>query len=76
MKFEMFLLPFAILLFSYLMYIFFHKGKKRPILGEKRNNMTKYLNNYYSHRLYWWWLVMLIFGLLILIPLIVMDLFM
>lgn len=42
MKFEMYLLPFAIFLFSYIMYIFFHKGKKRPILGEKRNKMTEY----------------------------------
>ncbi len=75
MKFEMYLLPFAIFLFSYIMYIFFHKGKKRPILGEKRNKMTEYLNDYYSYKLYWWYLIMLIFGLTILVIVIVIDLF-
>lgn len=70
---EIYLLPFAILFFSYLMYIFFHKGKKRPILGEKRKNMTEYLNDYYSYKLYWWYLIMLIFGLTILVIVIVVD---
>lgn len=71
----MYLLPFAIFLFSYIMYIFFYKGKKRPILGEKRNKMSEYFNDYYSFRLYWWWLVMLIFGLIILVTVVVIDLF-
>jgi hypothetical protein len=73
MKMQLYLLPFAILLFSYLMYVFFHKEKKRPILGEKRNNMTEYLNDYFKHRLYWSYLILLIFGLLILISLLLID---
>ncbi len=76
MMIEMYLLPFVILFFSYLMYVFFHKGKKRPILGEKRNNMTEYLNDYSNHRLYWSYVFFLIFGLLLLISVLIIDIFM
>jgi hypothetical protein len=69
---KMFLLPLAILLVSYLMYIFFHKGKRKPIFGEKRNNTIEYFN----HRLYWSYLIFLIFGLIILFIVLVINMFM
>jgi hypothetical protein len=68
---NMFLLPIAILLVSYLMYIFFHKGKTKPIFGEKRNNTIDYFKDYFNYRLYWSYLILLIFGLIILLIVIV-----
>lgn len=73
MKMEIYLLPFTILFVSYLMYIFFHKGKKRPILGEKQNNLSEHLKNDANLELYWSYLIFLFFGLLILISLLIID---
>ncbi len=75
MKIDMYLLPLSILFLSYLMYIFFHKGKKKPIFGEKRTNTIEYITDYLNHRLYWSYIIFLIFGLLILISLLIIDIF-
>jgi hypothetical protein len=71
----MYLLPLAILFISYLMYIFFYKGKKKPIFGEKRNNTIEYINDYLNHRLYWSYMIFFIFGSLVLLSVLIIDIF-